>query len=118
MYKTFIVGILSVAGCTSGSFDQGGRMRPNSSTRAPAALVPDYKHCVGVQEVQDKILSFYGWLLKTRQLLIKPSFAKYPKEREVDPISHLPIPKPKLTDLEMREKLSELAKKIPLGERV
>ena len=118
MYKILIVGILSLAGCTSGPSAEGRAPRTCAQSR-PAGLVPDNKHCVGVQEVQNEILSFYDWLLKTQQLLVKPSYAKYPKEREVDPISHLPIPKPKMSDLERREKLSELAKKTPTkGESV
>lgn len=117
MFRTLIVGMLILAGC---AVRDPKLPLVLETIRAPQglALVPDNKPSIEVQMVQDEIWSFYGWLLETRQLLVKPLYAKYPKEREVDPISHLPIPKPKLSDLEMREKLSELAKKTPAGETV
>ena len=98
MYRILIVGLLTLGGCAA---------------RNPQ-LVPATNYKVDVKVVRAEIMSFYRWLLKTRQLLIIPAQAKLLEEREVDPLTHLPIPKPELSELEKVEKLRELSKKTPL----
>lgn len=113
MYKTLIVGLILLGGCT---VRNPGLPFVLTTANAPqdARLVPDNKHSVEVQMIWNEIKSFYFWLLETHQLLIESPYGMFPEEREVDPITHLPIPKPELSDLEMREKLGELLKEMPV----
>lgn len=110
MYKTLMVGIIILGGCAGGVTHNGAtqagatnktdRPRP---TRIP--LVPERNI------IREEITSFYRWLLKNNLLVLRIENINYPKEREVDSITHLPIPKPELSQEEMKSKLLELLEK-------
>jgi len=121
MYRILIVGLLTLAGCGNGlHVNEAAAMQLPKATHIPrdSQLVPVHNYKMDVKVVRAEIMSFYRWLLKTRQLLIIPAQANFPEEREVDPLTHLPIQEPELSDSEKKEKLRKLQGKTPPGKKL